>query len=253
MTLTVLLDEDNHGKCAEWLLLSPSEPDYNELTYAPKERSHMSDTLSTLFDAVIRGDKATVEGEVQKALDSGEVPQAILNQGLIAAMTEVGDRFERQEFFVPEMLIAARAMQSGLQLLKPHLVDGDINAAGKVVAGTVRGDMHDIGKNLVVMMLEGAGFEINDLGTDVAPEAFVKAVQAEQPDIVAMSALLTTTMPNMRATIVALEEAGIRDRVKIVVGGAPLTSEYATEIGADGYAADASRAVKLAKELMGVT
>lgn len=212
----------------------------------------MSDTLSTLFDAVIRGDKATVEGEVQKAIDSNEAPQIILNEGLIAAMTEVGDRFERQEFFVPEMLIAARAMQSGLQILKPHLVDGDISAAGKVVAGTVRGDMHDIGKNLVVMMLEGAGFEINDLGTDVGPEQFVEAVKANQPDIVAMSALLTTTMPNMRATIVALEEAGIRDRVKVLVGGAPLTSEYASEIGADGYAADASRAVKLAKELLGV-
>jgi 5-methyltetrahydrofolate--homocysteine methyltransferase len=144
-------------------------------------------------------------------------------------------------------------MQSGLQLLKPHLVDGDITAAGKVVAGTVRGDMHDIGKNLVVMMLEGAGFEINDLGTDVAPEAFVKAVQADQPDIVAMSALLTTTMPNMRATIVALEEAGIRNQVKVLVGGAPLTNDYADEIGADGYAANASRAVKLAKALLDVT
>jgi 5-methyltetrahydrofolate--homocysteine methyltransferase len=213
----------------------------------------MSDIVNTIFDAVIRGDKATVEGEVQKALDSGEQPQAILNEGLIAAMTEVGDRFERQEFFVPEMLIAARAMQSGLQLLKPHLVEGDITAAGKVVAGTVRGDMHDIGKNLVVMMMEGAGFEINDLGTDVAPEAFVKAVQTDHPDIIAMSALLTTTMPNMKATITALEEAGIRDQVKVLVGGAPLTSEYASEIGADGYAADASRAVKLAKELLGVT
>jgi 5-methyltetrahydrofolate--homocysteine methyltransferase len=212
----------------------------------------MSTALNTLFDAVIRGDKATVEEEVQKAIDSGEKPQDILNQGLIAAMTEVGDRFERQEFFVPEMLIAARAMQSGLHLLKPHLVDGDITAAGKVVAGTVRGDMHDIGKNLVVMMMEGAGFEITDLGTDVAPEAFVEAVQADHPDIVAMSALLTTTMPNMKATIAALEEAGVRSQVKVLVGGAPLTSEYATEIGADGYAADASRAVKLAKELLGV-
>jgi 5-methyltetrahydrofolate--homocysteine methyltransferase len=212
----------------------------------------MSDTLSTLFDAVIRGDEAAVEKGVQRALDSDEAPQVILNEGLIAAMTEVGDRFERQDFFVPEMLIAARAMQSGLQLLKPHLVGGDITAAGKVVMGTVRGDLHDIGKNLVGMMLEGAGFEINDLGTDVAPEAFVKAVQDDQSDIVAMSALLTTTMRNMRATIVVLEEAGIRGRVKVVVGGAPLTSNYADGIGADGYAADASRAVKLAKELLGI-
>jgi 5-methyltetrahydrofolate--homocysteine methyltransferase len=213
------------------------------------------DTMSIegIYKAVMEGDADTAATLVQSGLDEGLAPGEILNKGCIAAMGEVGRLFEDGEMFVPEMLIAARAMQSGLQLLKPHLVDGDINAAGKVVAGTVRGDMHDIGKNLVVMMLEGAGFEINDLGTDVAPEAFVKAVQAEQPDIVAMSALLTTTMPNMRATIVALEEAGIRDRVKIVVGGAPLTSEYATEIGADGYAADASRAVKLAKELMGVT
>lgn len=196
-----------------------------------------------MFDAIIRGDKAAVEGEVQKALDSGKAPQTISNQGLIAAMTEIGGRFERQEFFVPELLIAARAMQNGLQLLKPHLVDGDITATGKVVVGTVRGDMHDIGKNLVIVMLEGAGFEIDDLGTDVAPEAFVKAVQAEQSDIVAMSALLTTTMPNVRATTVALVEAGIRDQVKVLVGGAPLTGEYADEIDVDGYAADASRAV----------
>lgn len=196
-----------------------------------------------MFDAIIRGDKAAVEGEVQKALDSGKAPQTISNQGLIAAMTEIGGRFERQEFFVPELLIAARAMQNGLQLLKPHLVDGDITATGKVVVGTVRGDMHDIGKNLVIVMLEGAGFEIDDLGTDVAPEAFVKAVQAEQSDIVAMSALLTTTMPNVRATTVALVEAGIRDQVKVLVGGAPLTGEYADEIDADGYASDASRAV----------
>jgi 5-methyltetrahydrofolate--homocysteine methyltransferase len=212
----------------------------------------MSNSLNTLFDAVIRGDRAAVEGEVQKAINAGERPQDILNQGLIAAMTEVGDRFERQEFFVPEMLIAARAMQSGLQLLKSHLVDGDITAAGKVVAGTVRGDMHDIGKNLVVMMMEGAGFEITDLGTDVSPEKFVEAVRAGHPDIVAMSALLTTTMPNMKATIAALEEAGVRSQVKVLVGGAPLTSEYATQIGADGYAPDASRAVKLAKELLGI-
>jgi len=149
------------------------------------------------------------------------------------------------------MLIAARAMKTGMEILKPQLVDADIQPAGRIVAGTVKGDLHDIGKNLVCMMLEGAGFQVMDLGTDVAPEAFVSAVSEHQPDFIAMSALLTTTMPNMQATIEALEAAGVREKVKVLIGGAPITDAYAEKIGADGYAPDASRAVKLAKSLIG--
>ena len=166
-------------------------------------------------------------------------------------MAAVGRLFEEGEYFVPEMLIAARAMQSGLALLKPHLVAADVPIAGTVAIGTVKGDLHDIGKNLVGMMLEGAGFELVDLGTDVAPEQFVKAVQNGGVDIVALSALLTTTMPSMRATIEALKSAGIRDQVKVMIGGAPVTTEYSETIGADGYSADASQAVALAKNLIG--
>jgi 5-methyltetrahydrofolate--homocysteine methyltransferase len=148
------------------------------------------------------------------------------------------------------MLIAARAMKTGMEILKPQLVDADIRPAGKIVAGTVKGDLHDIGKNLVCMMLEGAGFQVVDLGSDVAPEAFVAAVNEHQPDFIAMSALLTTTMPNMQTTIEALQAAGVRDRVKVLIGGAPITDAYAEKIGADGYAPDASRAVKLAQSLV---
>ncbi len=165
-------------------------------------------------------------------------------------MTEVGARFERQEFYVPEMLVAARAMQSGLAILKPQLVEGGIKAVGKVVLGTVKGDLHDIGKTLVGMMLEGAGFEIVDLGTDVPPAKFAEVARSSGANIVGMSALLTTTMQNMRATVEALEDMGIRQQVKVMIGGAPVTDAYAKEIGADGYAPDASRAVALAKSLL---
>jgi 5-methyltetrahydrofolate--homocysteine methyltransferase len=165
-------------------------------------------------------------------------------------MKEVGRRFEEGDFFVPEMLIAARAMQSGLALLKPYLQQSNIQSAGKVAIGTVKGDLHDIGKNLVAMMLEGAGFEIVDLGTDVSPEKFVETVKAQQVDIVAMSALLTTTMPNMKNTIDALDREGLRKHVKVMIGGAPITEAYQQSIEADGYAPDASRAVALAKRLM---
>jgi 5-methyltetrahydrofolate--homocysteine methyltransferase len=165
-------------------------------------------------------------------------------------MGEVGQLFEEGEYFVPEMLIAARAMQGGLLILKPFLAEGDVHSPGKVVIGTVKGDLHDIGKNLVAMMLEGSAFEIVDLGTDVSPEKFVEAVQTSGADIVAMSALLTTTMPNMTAVIEALKEAGLRDKVKIMVGGAPLTQDYASKIGADGYAADANQAVASARALL---
>jgi 5-methyltetrahydrofolate--homocysteine methyltransferase len=164
-------------------------------------------------------------------------------------MAEVGRLFEIGEYYVPEMLISARAMQFGLAVLKPHLKEANVQAAGKVAIGTVKGDLHDIGKNLVAMMLEGAGFEIVDLGTDVAPEKYVAAVQAGA-NLVALSALLTTTMPNMKAVIEGLKAAGLRDKAKVMIGGAPVTDSYAAQIGADGYAPDASRAVNLAKSLV---
>jgi 5-methyltetrahydrofolate--homocysteine methyltransferase len=165
-------------------------------------------------------------------------------------MSEVGRMFEEGEYYVPEMLIAARAMQAGLAILKPLLIASDVQATGKVVIGTVQGDLHDIGKNLVGMMLEGAGFELVDLGTDVQADQFVQAVRDHQPDVVAMSALLTTTMPSMKNTIDALNQAGVRDGVKVIIGGAPVTEEYAKDIGADGFGADASRAASLANELV---
>lgn len=203
--------------------------------------------LLELQHLVIEGDKTGVEKAVQQALADGIPADKILNEGLIEAMNEVGLRFENGDFFVPEMLIAARAMQAGLSLLKPYLVQGGIQAKGKVVIGTVKGDLHDIGKNLVAMMLEGAGFEVVDLGTDVSPEKYVQAVKEHQANIVGMSALLTTTMSNMKMVINSLEQAGLRSYVKVMVGGAPVTDAFAKEIGADGYAPDASRAVALAK------
>lgn len=207
--------------------------------------------IEQLYQAVLEGDREIARESTEAALAEGIPAAQILNEGMIAAMKEVGRLFEDGEYFVPEMLIAARAMKEALALLKPHLAQAAVKSAGKVVSGTVSGDLHDIGKNLVSVMLEGAGFEIADLGTDVPPEKFVEAVRDHQPDIVAMSALLTTTMPNMRNTIEALEQSGLRDRVKVIVGGAPLTDRYAKEIGADGYAADASRAVALAREMVG--
>ena len=162
-------------------------------------------------------------------------------------MKEVGRLFEEGEYFIPEMLISARAMKTGLAIIRPLLSESRVRPAGKIILGTVRGDLHDIGKNLVSMMMEGAGFSVVDLGTDVSPEAFVEAVRNHQPELVGMSALLTTTMPSMEATVKALEEAGLRNRVKILVGGAPITQEYADKIGADGYSPDASQAAKLAK------
>jgi len=209
----------------------------------------MNPTIAKISEAVLGGRKAEVESLVRESLESGTKPETILAEGLIAAMSEVGARFERGEFYVPEMLIAARAMQAGLALLKPHLTGGAAQMAGKVVIGTVKGDLHDIGKNLVAMMLEGAGFEIVDLGTDVPAEEFAAAVREHKPKLVGMSALLTTTMRNMKAAIEAIEDIGLRDQVKVIVGGAPLTDAFAKEIGADGYAPDASRAVALAKRL----
>ncbi len=207
--------------------------------------------LQEIYDGILARNRTLVKDKVKQALDLGQSPAAILNEGMIPAMTEVGRQFQSGDCYVPEMLVSARAMKEGLEVLKPHLVEGEIKVVGKVVAGTVKGDLHDIGKTLVCMMLEGAGFEVTDLGTDVSPEKFIESVRSETPNIVAMSALLTTTTPNMKATIEALDKAGLREKVKVIVGGAPLTAEYARQIGADGFAPDASRAVTLAKSLMG--
>ncbi len=210
----------------------------------------MNDTLNTLFNAIISGDGAEVQNYVKLSLDEKQEPTIILNEGMIAAMREVGKRFEAGDFFVPEMLLSARAMQAGMAVLKPSLQQSNVQSTGKVVIGTVKGDLHDIGKNLVALMLEGAGFEIRDLGIDVAAEDFIAALRAESADILALSALLTTTLPSMKQTIKAVEEAGLRDQVRIIVGGAPVTEVYAQQIGADGYSPDASRAVSVAEALM---
>ena len=206
--------------------------------------------LEKIFEGILDGNANLVVAEVQKALDAGMGPADILNQGMIAAMGEVGRLFEEGEYFVPEMLIAARAMQKGLEILKPYLTEADVQSPGKVAIGTVKGDLHDIGKNLVAMMLEGAAFEVIDLGADVSPERFIQAVNENGAQIIAMSALLTTTMPNMKNSIEALKEAGLRDKVKVMIGGAPVTQNYADQIGADGFAEDASRAVAKARSLL---
>jgi 5-methyltetrahydrofolate--homocysteine methyltransferase len=211
----------------------------------------MEPVLTAVYESIIEGDAPLTKEKVMEALENKIDPAVILNEAMIAAMSKVGQLFEEGEYFVPEMLVAARAMQGGLALIKPLLVQADFKPIGKVVAGTVKGDLHDIGKNLVCMMLEGAAFEVVDLGVDVGPEKFVEAVRDSGANIVAMSALLTTTMPNMKTTIDALREAGVRGKVKVMVGGAPLTDQYAKEIGADGYAPDASRAVVMAKSLAG--
>jgi 5-methyltetrahydrofolate--homocysteine methyltransferase len=205
--------------------------------------------LKLIYQNVIDGQAPEVEAGVKSALEAGIAADAILNQALIAAMDEVGRRFENGVFFVPEMLVAARAMQAGLKLLKPHLVEAEVKSAGKVAIGTVKGDLHDIGKNLVAMMLEGAGFEVNDLGVDVTPEVFVKAAQ-DGAQVIGMSALLTTTMNNMENTIEALKAAGLREKVKVLIGGAPVTQDYANRIGADAFAPDASSAARIARQLV---
>ena len=210
----------------------------------------MDGELKELYTAILEGQRDEAKEYVEAALRAG-VPAGEVLDVMVNAMGEVGELFEEGEYFVPEMLIAARAMKTGMEILKPELVGADIQPIGKIVAGTVKGDLHDIGKNLVCMMLEGAGFQVVDLGTDVSPEAFIAAVQEHQPDFVAMSALLTTTMPNMETTITALNAAGLRGAVRVLIGGAPVTQSYADKIGADGYAPDASRVVKLAKTLLG--
>jgi len=206
----------------------------------------MDALLKPIYDGVMEGDQDMVMDGVKIALENEVSAGAILKEGMMTAMAKVGELFEEGEYFVPELLIAARAMQGGLDILKPMLVAEDVEPIGKVVTGTVKGDLHDIGKNLVGMMMKGAGFEIIDLGSDVAPEQFINAVKESGAQVVAMSALLTTTMANMPTTIKAFEEAGIRDKVKIMVGGAPVTQEFADKIGADGFAPDASQAAKVA-------
>lgn len=210
----------------------------------------MSAELKAIYDAILEGDANAAREGVTAALEANTDAGVVLNDGMIKAMAEVGRLFEEGEYFVPEMLISARAMQAGLSVLKPALKKADVQSAGKVVIGTVQGDLHDIGKNLVAMMLEGSGFEIIDLGTDVPAEKFVEALKTNNAHVLAMSALLTTTMPRMKDTVAAVESAGLRSQIKIMVGGAPVTENYAKSIGADGYASDASKAVALAKNLL---
>lgn len=212
----------------------------------------MEEQLRPIAEQLLRGNAPGTQEAVARALEAGYPAHMILHQALIPAMDEVGCRYEEGEFFVPEMLVAARAMKAALAHLKPHLVGNAAQPLARVAIGTVRGDLHDIGKNLVAMMLEGAGFQVDDLGTNVAPEQFVAAVQEDRVTMIGMSALLTTTMPMMRATIQALESAGVRQNVRVLVGGAPITEAYAAEIGADAYAADAGQVANLARQLLGL-
>lgn len=209
----------------------------------------MSDVLKQMASKLYEGDEQEVPALVQAALAEGLSPGEILSGGLVAGMDRVGNDFKSGELFVPEVLIAARAMQSGMNILRPLLVESNVASAGKVILGTVKGDLHDIGKNLVKMMLEGAGFEVVDLGNDISPQSFTEAVRKHQPDLVGMSALLTTTMPQMKETILALEAAGLRKSVKVMIGGAPVTNDYAALIGADAYAPDSAVAVDKARSL----
>ncbi len=207
--------------------------------------------LKELYDAVVRGDARTTQAITQQALAEGIDPLKLVNECMIPAMDEVGRRFECNEYFVPELLISARAMKSALELVRPILTARGDEPMGRVAIGTVRGDLHDIGKNLVASLLEGGGFEVIDLGVNVAPEKFIATITEKQANIVAMSALLTTTMPAMKSTIEGLRQAGVRDKVKVLIGGAPITQQYADEIGADGYSESAVGAVALAKKAMG--
>jgi len=206
--------------------------------------------LQGLYDDTLVGNAPSVRELTERGLAEGLDPEKMLYDALIPSLEEVGARFERGDFFVPEMLIAARAMQGALDLLRPLLAETGAKPIGTFVMGTVKGDVHDIGKNLVNIMLEGAGFTVFDLGVNVAPEKFVEQIQEHEPDIVGFSAFLTTTMPMFKANINAIEKAGLREKVIVMVGGAPVTKEYADAVGADGYAADASTAVRLAKELI---
>lgn len=206
--------------------------------------------LQDLTEAVIKGDEDKIKLTILELLNAGTPAKEIMDDGLIAGMNIVGEKMETEEMFIPEVLMSAKAMSAGVEILKPQLTDEENAASGTMILGTVQGDLHDIGKNLVKMLMEGAGFSVIDLGTDVQPAAFVDAIKEHNADIVAMSALLTTTMPKMKETMEAMEKAGIRDQVKVLVGGAPVTENYADEIGADGYGYDAGSAVRIAKEYM---
>jgi 5-methyltetrahydrofolate--homocysteine methyltransferase len=210
----------------------------------------MSEILEQISTAVIEGDLGEIEDLTEDALDDGIDAEDILNKGLMPGMDYVGVEFRAGNMFVPEVLRSAKTMQTSMDILKPLLAESGVKMVGKVLLGTVKGDLHDIGKNLVGMMCEGAGFEVKDIGKDVAPEAFVDAIKDFEPDVVGMSALLTTTMRSMESTIKVLEEAGLRSRVKIMIGGAPVTQAFADQIGADGYASNAASAAELAKKFV---
>ena len=211
----------------------------------------MSRIFERISTAILEGDSEKAASLAQRALDSGESPKDVLDNGLVVGMGEVGARFKRGDMFVPEVLMSAEAMQAGLSVLRPHLLASGAKLVGKIVMGTVKGDLHDIGKNLVSMMCEGAGFDIIDIGFNAEPDKFIAAIKEHQPDIVGMSAMLTTTMRAMGHTIKAIEEAGLRDQVKIMVGGAPVDAEFAKRIGADGYGSNAPAGSDLAKQFVG--
>jgi 5-methyltetrahydrofolate--homocysteine methyltransferase len=205
-------------------------------------------TVKAIFDAVLAFDEAAVQSQTQSELDAGTDVNTILNDGLIGAMDAVGERFSSGVIYVPEMLIAAEAMKAGLKIIKPYLAEGQSRSRGTVVIGTVKGDLHDIGKNLVTMMMEGAGFEVVDLGVDVDRDNFIKTATEKNAQVIALSALLTTTMPSMENTIKAVKEAGLA--TKTIIGGAPVTQAFADQIGADGFSSDAPGAVKLVKQFI---
>jgi 5-methyltetrahydrofolate--homocysteine methyltransferase len=209
----------------------------------------MSRDLARIVSAVVKGDVEAIADLTKSALDQGLSASDVLSQGLMPAMDQVGAQFKNGEVFVPEILMSGHAMQASLDVLKPFLASGELRANGRMVIGTVKGDLHEIGKNLVAMMVEGAGFQVHNLGRDVAPAAFVEAVRREKPDVLAMSSLLTTTMLAMKATIDALAQAGLRDQVKVIVGGAPVSKDFAAQIGADGYAPDAQSAVMMIRAM----
>lgn len=209
-------------------------------------------SFEALAQSVIEGDISAVKEGVRDLLDAGKDPLDIINKGLIEGMNVVGARFKANEMFVPEVLMCAKAMAAGVEIVKPKIAEGNQTSAGKVLIGTVKNDLHDIGKNLVAMMIESAGFEVINLGVDISPEAFVAAIKEHKPNIVGMSALLTTTLPAMKDTIEAIKEAGLRDQVKIIVGGAPVNQELADKFGADGFAPEAASATELCKKLMGL-
>jgi 5-methyltetrahydrofolate--homocysteine methyltransferase len=207
------------------------------------------ENLQALHDAILNGDAKSAKSITEQALAAGVPPLKLVQEYMVPAMAEVGRRFECNEFFVPELLLAARAMKAALELIRPLLVASGAQPVGRVAIGTVKGDLHDIGKNLVAAMLEGGGYEVIDLGVNVSPEQFIAAVKEKGANIIAMSALLTTTMPSMKSTVEALKQAGVRDQVKILVGGAPITQRFADEIGADGFGESAAGAVNLAKKV----